>query len=617
MAEEKRHLSKTKPSEFHSLELFEEGGLAVRREPETKYPEPGYFPPALPQESREEEIRDYGNKRYYDVSFYTDSTTPEDWQHFFKKLSDFHLYSTIFITMKGREVRYTIESGKYLENGNAMFHPFRVSLSNKPEDPQRGLFGLKIVNNKEVVIMDSQEHVNRNRALTQAVIKAGVKPPFDRNFGFGRVYYSNNQSDLLLINDIHKFLSFSMLKTMDKQVEKVKAELKNSDLKLNRTRKKGVFFKRENVEFAIEDFDYFRHGLVVGQTGSGKSKLLELYVKALIDCGLTNEYSVVFMDPHGTVYKDLNNPQCKSIDFKTEAVEPFANVGEPLASTEFTMLLFSSFMDVEHNPQLSRLLRHSLFLLFSIGKMSLPNLNLLLTDTMARKEFLRQCSNPTLQKFFDTEFLEFQTQKYDSTILPIVNLVNEYSLLSSGIDQARQHKLADMLQKHPVLFISTNPAQLGKGATKLIGGALVQQLFTLLQSGAVKKKVILIIDEFSLVQNPAFAQILAESRKFGLTMVVAQQYLGQVDLELLQSIQSNVANLFCFRLSRKDAELAKKMMTMEISAVFESGKSFVEIEEKKLEILTESNPRDCVFRVVQHGKFTRPLKARTIDVGRG
>ncbi len=552
-------------------------------------------------------------KRYYDISFYVDSTSPEEWKEFLRKLSHFHTYVTICIEMKGRRVRYIIESDKYLENGNAIFHPFRVTATEKPHAEAHGFPGPKFVFGKEAVEFDSSEHVKRNRSADLMVLKVLLKPA-SLNLSLGKAYYSNGQSDFLLISNVHKFLSFSMLRTLDKQVEKVKAELKMSDVRVQGTKKAGALFAKEGEEFGIEDFDFFKHGLVVGQTGTGKSKFLELYVRGLMKGGYTKDCHIVFLDPHATVYKNLKKLGVRQIDFRREAVELFCNTGEPSASTEFTMLLFSAFLDFEGNPQLSRLFKHALFLLFTIKKMSFENLNLLLTDTMTRKKFVGECDNAVLKKFFDTEFMEFQTKKYDSTILPILNLINEYNLLSANIDKAKQYDLAGLISKEPVLFISTNPSELGKNMTRLIGGAMIQQVFTLLQSRSVKKKVILIVDEFSLVQNPAFAQILAEARKFGLAVLIAQQYLGQVDLEVLQSIQANVSNIFCFKMSRKDAEVVKKMMTLDISPVFESGKSFAEIDEKRIEVLTEANPRECIFRVVQENKYTRPLKARTVDV---
>ncbi len=625
-------------SEFKSLELFPEGGRKpgimpkkkpkeevrpekiVAKKARKEYPEKERVL-VLPQPSREGEIEfnpasvpASSSKRYYDVWFYVDRTTPEDWKNFFKKLSDFHTYVTLYITIKGREVHYIIESNRFLENGNAVFHPFRVKQTDAPSIPHAGFPGVRILNHKEVFEFESQENVRKNRAARLIVVRALVKSPLDRNVAWGKVVYSNGQSDALFISDVHKFLSFDMHKMLDKQFEKVKTELRHSDIRFPTQQKSGVFFRKEDIEFGIEDFDFYRHGLLVGQTGSGKSKLLELYLRGLINCGYTKEYSVIFLDPHFNIYNSNKYAGSKQVDFRKEAVELFANVGEPPAATELTQILFSSFLDLDNNPQMSRLLKHSLFLLFSIRKMSFENLNLLLTDTMARKEFLKHCDNPVIKKFFDTEFLEFQTQKYESTILPIVNLINEYSLLSASINEADQHRLVSLINKHNVIFLSPNPSELGRNMVKLIGGALVQQIFMLMQSGMVKKKVILVIDEFSLVQNPAFAQILAEARKFGLTIIMSQQYLGQVDLELLQSMQANVSNLFCFKLNRADAEVVKRMMTLEISAVFESGKQFAEIEEKKIELLTESNPRECIFRVVQDGNYMRPMKAGTVDI---
>src|SRR3989339_838058 len=99
---------------------------------------------------RKKVVRSEG-KKYYDISFYVDSTTPKDWYDFFKKLSDFHTYATIFVMMKGRGVRYIIESNKHLENANAIFHPFRLTVVEKPEHAQQiGISGIKFIHDNEL-----------------------------------------------------------------------------------------------------------------------------------------------------------------------------------------------------------------------------------------------------------------------------------------------------------------------------------------------------------------------------------------------------------------------------------------------------------------------------------
>ncbi|MEW5996061.1 MAG: DUF87 domain-containing protein [Candidatus Micrarchaeota archaeon] len=571
------------------------------------------------REARESEPEETGtssrlreNGKYYCLSFYLDSITKENWADFLKKLSDFQLTATIHMEMDGRKVRFIIESDRHLESGNSIFYPFRaMPASEGPESMPAGIWP-HAVRSRDLFAFISREQIRKNREVRRIELKCIIKRPLNAVPAVGRVSYSNGDAEFLAVADLPTFLSFDLLKTAEMHVDKVETELRNSDI---RTRRKGrnLMLERDGVSLGVEDYDFQKHGLVVGQSGAGKSKLLELFVKGLIRDGKLDEYTVVFLDPHGDVHKNIKYARSTLVDFRAHAIELFSNSGEPSGSTELTVSLFSSFIDV-NNPYLSRVLKHSLHLLFSLKQMSLNTLSTLLTDTMARKEIVGKSENTQLRKFFDTEFMEMRTQRYDSAILPIVNLIDEYRMLTAGIAEAAQHSLADLMDKNPLVFVSTNPALLGKNMTRLIGGAVIQQVFTLLQTGRIRKKVILVVDETSLVQNPALASILSEARKFGLTVIFAQQYLGQLEPEILKSVQANMVNLFCFKVSREDADTVNKMMNLEINPVFEKEKAFAKVEDMKTDMLTKSNPRECVFRVMQNGRLVRPVKATTVDV---
>lgn len=551
------------------------------------------------------------NGKYYTLSFFSDSVTRENWADFFRKLSDFQATVTIHMEMDGRKVRFIVESDRHLENGNSIFYPFRAMPSEiGPSKMPAGVWP-HAVRNKDLFAFMSREQIRKNRSVERIELRCVIKRPLHVIPAMGRVSYSNGDAEFLAVADLNTFLSFDLLKTAEMHVDKVEAELRNSDIRTKR-QGRGTMLERDGVSLGVEDYDFQKHGLVVGQSGAGKSKLLELFVKGLIKEGKLDEYSVVFLDPHGEVHKNIKYEKSTLIDFRSHAIELFSNSGEPSGSTELTVALFSSFIDV-NNPYLSRVLKHSLHLLFSLKQMSLNTLSSLLTDTMARKEIVSKCDNTQLKKFFDTEFMEMRTQRYDSSILPIVNLIDEYRMLTAGISDASQHSLADLMDKSPLVFVSTNPALLGKNMTKLIGGAVIQQVFTLLQTGRIKKKIILIVDETSLVQNPALASILSEARKFGLTVLFAQQYLGQLEQDVLKSVQANMVNIFCFKVSREDADMVNKMMNLEINPVFEKERAFAKVEDMKTDMLTKSNPRECVFRVMQNGRLVRPVKARTVD----
>lgn len=64
------------------------------------------------------------------------------------------------------------------------------------------------------------------------------------------------------------------------------------------------------------------------------------------------------------------------------------------------------------------------------------------------------------------------------------------------------------------------------------------------------------MDEFQSVATESFVLMLSEARKFGLSLVLANQFLSQIaDRRIGQTIFGNVATLVCFRASSADAEI--------------------------------------------------------------
>ena len=65
----------------------------------------------------------------------------------------------------------------------------------------------------------------------------------------------------------------------------------------------------------------------------------------------------------------------------------------------------------------------------------------------------------------------------------------------------------------------------------------------------------LYVDEFQTYANDAFATILSESRKYRLSLVTANQFLGQVPEQLRFAIIGNVGTMIAFRVGAYDAPL--------------------------------------------------------------
>lgn len=68
-----------------------------------------------------------------------------------------------------------------------------------------------------------------------------------------------------------------------------------------------------------------------------------------------------------------------------------------------------------------------------------------------------------------------------------------------------------------------------------------------------EKMHMVVVDEASLFQTNPMPRMLAESRKFGLSMVLCHQHTGQLTQEIRDALEANYASFSAFRLSSKDA----------------------------------------------------------------
>ena len=125
--------------------------------------------------------------------------------------------------------------------------------------------------------------------------------------------------------------------------------------------------------------------------GTGKSKLLSLLVNNIYkNPEYKMKYKIVVIDPHSSLEEDIGGLEStKVVDFQTgkNSIDLFMNSKENIVSeSEVLLTLFKSLMDKEYNSKLERVLRHSIYLLIYIEKVSLKNLRDLITESEFRKQ---------------------------------------------------------------------------------------------------------------------------------------------------------------------------------------------------------------------------------------
>jgi Helicase HerA, central domain len=376
----------------------------------------------------------------------------------------------------------------------------------------------------------------------------------------------------------------------------------------------------KNYYLNLTSYEFDKHSFIIGASGSGKSKFISLFVDRLYkSTALAMNYRVIVIDPHASLANDfdyINNK--KVINFGNESTELFAgNSTDISAATELTGTLFKSLMGEASTSKTDRLMRFSLYVLLTSQAMSLSNLKRFLTDAELRNQILSHVEGyvpDNIIHFFGADFNELRTKYYNEAIAPIVTLVDEMQMQPALVGEG-ELSLSKTIEDHFLTVFSLNKVSMGEKVVKTVAGLLIQQIFLLAQARVFNQRVLLIIDEVSLVQNPALAAILAEARKFNLTVILTQQYFGQIEKDLRDAIFANTYNYYTFKVSEEDARALEGNLNIElpkelIEAEHEKG---LKESEVRVKIMTELHPRECLVRVLSGGQVVPAIKARTLD----
>ncbi len=560
----------------------------------------------------------FARRMFYKITFVKLDVSADEWLRCFHTILEVSSSFTIHILSGGKKVGFIIESSKKLDVLNSRLTPLYLS-DDLTDQEEKELSSLRsgFGNMPNVIKHPLFEYLELNNLKFRNIYRLSftinkynplwlfpmISIDFEKN---GDHKHATGFSPL----HINSFLAFDLTQSISAEVEKVKPVLATSSaaFQLFPT---GILKGKSNQKgsFSIRSYDFCRHSLILGQSGSGKSYLLKLMIEDIQRYN-TSDYCVVLIDPHAGLESLLRVDSKRArIDFKQTATNLFVNIGQPALSTELTIDLFSTVINVHENQNLERVLKFALIALYNNNTMTVVNLKDLLTDSVKRKDLLSTLSDRSILQFFDTEYQQLYTGQYATAVLPIINILSELQFIDNAPTTV---DLVKTLNDNFLVSVPIKQTELGSNITHIIGGALIQQIFTIMQAGLVKKKVILMIDEVSIVQTPSLTHILSESRKFNLTLILAQQYLMQVTAPILQSIFANMVNYFCFKLSRDDAEIVARNLNFEIDEFFLTNKNDQrEILELGIRILTELNPREVIARVLAKDQYYPPFKSKT------
>ena len=356
--------------------------------------------------------------------------------------------------------------------------------------------------------------------------------------------------------------------------------------------------------FTLQSFDFWRHSLLLGASGSGKSKLSANFIRQISEKSeLKNKYHLLVIDPHANLQNDIGGlANAEIFDFENNSLDLFG-LENNLMAVEMLVSLFENLMAEQYNPKLERVLRNTVSLLLSVNDFSFDNFKRVLLEVAYRNELLSGRTDiPTATRdFFLTGFTEMKTRYYNESVAPLIAFLDEMEQLEMrGIST----KLQDAINNNFLNIVSLNCAEIGERMTKVVSNLIFEQIYLL----AVARKIenlIVVVDEVAMVESPILAKMLSELRKFGVTIILCEQYLTQVSVETKNAILANVVNYFSFRVSADDAEFLESTLLMKCLED--------DSPEERQKILMKLADRECVARIMNNGKVMAGFLAKTAD----
>lgn len=315
-----------------------------------------------------------------------------------------------------------------------------------------------------------------------------------------------------------------------------------------------------------------QHAYVIGKTGSGKTTLLRNLILQLAEAG----HGVGLIDPHGDLAEELLDHLSPIRAEQTVYFNP-ADADFPIglnllsqAGADDRHLVASGVVGAFKNlwpdswgPRMEYILHNAVASLAACPNTSLLGVNRLLTDPGYRRWIVEQLDDPFLRDFWEGEYESYDPRFMREAISPIQNKIGQILLspaLRHIVGQVRSGaSIPQVMDRGQVFIANLSKGRLGHDKANLLGSLLVTQ-FQLAamarsrQPEETRRDFFLFVDEFQNFATEAFCSILAEARKYRLTLVLSHQYIAQITPAVRHAVFGNVGALIAFRVGFDDAE---------------------------------------------------------------
>ncbi len=331
-------------------------------------------------------------------------------------------------------------------------------------------------------------------------------------------------------------------------------------------------FRNRRQKFGIKKDDRRRHMYLIGKTGMGKSTVMENMIVNDIRAGL----GVAVVDPHGDLAEKVMqhipkdrvqdviyfNPSDMNYPIAFNVVEQVdVSVRHLVASG--LIGVFKKLWADSWGPRLEYILRNAILAILDYPDSTLLGVIRMLSDKPFRKKIISNIQDPVVKAFWEKEFAGYADKFASEAVSPIQNKVGQFlssSLIRNIVGQKRSSiDMREIMDSGKILIMNLSKGHIGEDNSALLGAMMITKIQLAAMSRVnisekARRDFYLYIDEFQNFSTESFATILSEARKYRLNLIMAHQYIEQLNENVASAVFGNVGTMICFRVGATDAE---------------------------------------------------------------
>lgn len=335
-------------------------------------------------------------------------------------------------------------------------------------------------------------------------------------------------------------------------------------------------FRGQLKKFGIKPDDRRRHMYVIGKTGMGKSEVLQnLAIQDII-----NGNGMAFIDPHGDAAERLIemvpenrikdvvyfNPADTDFPFAFNVMES-VDIDKRHLVTAGLMGVFKKIWPDVWSARMEYILNNTLLALMDYPEATLLGINWMFSDLEYREKVVGHIQDPVVKNFWTKEYARYNQRYEVEATAAIQNKIGQFisnPLIRNIVGQP--HSSIDIrhaMDEEKIIILNLSKGRVGEDNSRLLGAMLVTKIYLAAMSRVDiaerdRKDFYLYVDEFQNFATEAFVNILSEARKYRLCLILAHQYIAQMEETVRDAVFGNMGTLITFRIGAEDSEHMEK-----------------------------------------------------------